>query len=262
MRHRRAAVTLKSAQDIEMMRVAASTTAEILDEVAVSVVPGVTTWELDRLAEEACRRRGVTPAFKGLYGFPSSLCVALNEVVVHGIPSRSVVLQEGDILGLDFGVVYKGWYGDHARTLTVGQVDSESAALIETTRRAMVAGIEACRPGNRLRDVGKAVEECARLGGYAVVRDFVGHGIGRRLHEEPGVFNYFDRLQLMRLQPGMVLCVEPMVNAGTAKVAVLEDQWTAVTADGRRSAHFEHTVAITVSGPEILSQPGWGVEAA
>ena len=262
MRARLAAVTLKSNQEIQLMRVAASTTAEIVDEVARAVRPGVTTWELDQIAEDACRRRNVTPAFKGLYGFPASLCVAVNDVVVHGIPSREVILREGDLIGLDFGVVYRGWYGDHARTLAVGHVDSEAIRLIDVTIDALAAGLDQCRPGNRLRDIGKAIEERARMGGYSVVRDFVGHGIGRRLHEEPGVFNYFDRQHLMRLQAGMVLCVEPMVNAGAAQVNVLDYQWTAVTADGSRSAHFEHTIAITSSGPEVLSVPGWGAGAA
>lgn len=262
MRARRAAVTLKSTQDVQLMRVAASTTAEILEEIAEAVQPGVTTWDLDQLAEEACRRRKVTPAFKGLYGFPASLCVAVNEVVVHGIPSKHPPLQEGDIIGLDFGVVHRGWYGDHARTVAVGHVDLEANRLMAVAQEALAAAVDACRPGNRLRDIGKAVEGCAHAAGFSVVRDFVGHGIGRRLHEEPGVYNYYDRQQLMRLQAGMVLCVEPMINAGSAQVTVLDDEWTAVTADGRRSAHFEHTVAITPDGPEVLSLPGWGAKAA
>ncbi|MCA9525887.1 MAG: type I methionyl aminopeptidase [Myxococcales bacterium] len=262
MRARRAEIMLKSEKDIEQMRIAASTTSEIVDELVAAVAPGISTLDLDRLAEEACRRRGVTPAFKGLYGFPSCLCVAVNDVVVHGIPSAGVVLREGDIIGLDFGVVYRGWYGDHARTVAVGAVDEESSRLVAVTKQALQAGFEACQPGNRLRDVGSAVQRCAEGAGYSVVRDFVGHGIGRRLHEEPSVYNYFDREQLMRLRAGMVLCLEPMVNIGTADVRLLADEWTAVTADGRRSAHFEHTIAITPAGPEVLSISGAGVRAA
>lgn len=259
MRARGASVKLKSAQEIELMRIAASTTSEILDELVEMVEPGVTTWDLDQAAEEACRRRGVTPAFKGLYGFPGCLCVAVNDVVVHGIPSKGVRLADGDIIGLDFGVVYRGWYGDHARTVPVGSVDAESRLLIEATSGALDAGIAACQPGNRLREVGKAVQRHAEGAGYTVVRDFMGHGIGRRLHEEPPVSNYYDRKQFLRLRAGMVLCVEPMVNIGSIEVKVLEDNWTAVTVDGRRSGHFEHTVAITEHGPEILSISGHGV---
>lgn len=224
--------------------------------------PGVSTLDLDRAAEEACRRRGVTPAFKGLYGFPGCLCVAVNEVVVHGIPSRKVVLRKGDIIGLDFGVVYKNWYGDHARTVAVGEIDEASAQLIEATERSMNAGIAACAAGVELNAIGRAVSAVADAGGYGVVRDFLGHGIGRKLHEEPQVPNYFDTRARMRLRSGMVICIEPMLNAGTCDVSTLEDGWTAVTDDHARSAHFEHTVAITDSGPVVLSTPGYGVKAA
>lgn len=259
MRPRGASVKLKSPQEIELMRVAASTTSEILDELVDMVEPGISTWDLDQAAEQACRKRGVTPAFKGLYGFPACLCVAVNDVVVHGIPSKACVLKDGDIVGLDFGVVYRGWYGDHARTVLVGSVDAESKRLVDATAESLAKGIAACQPGGRLRDVGKAVQRHAEGAGYAVVRDFMGHGIGRRLHEEPPVSNYYDRKQFLRLRAGMVLCVEPMVNMGSIEVEVLEDNWTAVTRDGQRSAHFEHTVAITESGPEILSISGHGV---
>lgn len=256
MRARRAAVQLKSVEEIDFIRSAAVITSEILDELVEALQPGISTFELDQIAEAACRRRHVTPAFKGLYGFPSCLCVAVNEVVVHGIPSKKVLLREGDIVGLDFGVVYRGWYGDHARTVAVGPVSTESERLIDVTAAALQAGIDACVPGARLRDIGSAVQACAEGAGYSIVRDFVGHGIGRRLHEEPQVNNYYDRRQLMRLKSGMVLCIEPMVNVGSADVRVLGDDWTAVTSDGKRSAHFEHTVAILDSGPEILSVSG------
>ncbi len=261
MRARRRSINLKSPREIELMRIAASTTAEIVDELVEMIVPGITTWDLDQHAEEACLRRGVTPAFKGLYNFPACLCVAVNEGVVHGIPSRKMVLRAGDIIGMDFGVVYKGWYGDHARTVVVGtETDEESKALVAATRECLEHGIEQCRAGKRVRDIGKAVQRHAEARGYSVVRNFVGHGIGRKLHEEPQVYNYYDRSARVPLRPGMVVCVEPMVNAGTAEVKMLDDDWTAVTVDGRRSAHFEHTIAITESGPQVLSLPGHGAK--
>lgn len=245
------------------MRVVASMVSEILDEVSEKVLPGVSTADLDALCEEACRRRRVTPAFKGLYGFPACLCVAVNEGVVHGIPSKDVVLERGDIIGLDFGVVYRGWYGDHARTVAVGgETDPASARLVEVAREALAKGVAASQPGGRLRDIGRAVQEHAEGHGFSVVRDFVGHGIGRKLHEDPQVPNYFDRLARMPLKAGMVLCIEPMINAGGPEVRVLADEWTAVTADGARSAHFEHTVAITERGPEVLSVSGAGAVPA
>lgn len=250
---------LKSRREIELMRVAASTVSEILDELEAILEPGMSTLDLDAFCEAACRRRGVTPAFKGLYGFPGSLCVALNDVVVHGIPSADVVLAAGDIIGLDFGVVYKGWYGDHARTVMVGgDADEGSKRLIEVTREALRLGMLECRPEARLRDIGRAVQRHVEENGFSVVRDFVGHGIGRKLHEDPQVSNHFDRMARMPLQAGMVLCVEPMVNTGSHEVRVLADDWTAVTVDGQRSAHFEHTIAVTPTGPEVLSTSGFG----
>lgn len=261
MRARRQSIVLKSQREVDLMRVAASTASEILDGLVEVLAPGMTTADLDAFCEEACRRRGVTPAFKGLYNFPACLCVALNQGVVHGIPSKKVVLSAGDIIGLDFGVVYRGWYGDHARTVAVGgETDAESMRLVGAARRCLELGIEACRVGNRLRDIGKAISDHAETHGFAVVRDFVGHGIGRKLHEDPQVANFYDRRARMPLQPGMVLCIEPMLNAGTPEVVTLEDAWTAVTADGRRSAHFEHTVAVTDEGPVVLSVSGHGVQ--
>lgn len=249
----RARVSLKSAQEIELIRAAARITAEIVEELVALVAPGVTTEDLDRHAEAACGRRGVTPAFKGLYDFPKCLCVAVNDVIVHGIPSANVTLRAGDIIGLDFGVVYRGWYGDHARTVAVGAIDGASSRLIATTERCLADGIAACQPGGLVRDIGLAVQRRAEAAGYSVVRDFAGHGIGRRLHEPPDVCNYDDGGGRMRLRPGMTLCIEPMVNEGTPEVRMRSDDWTAVTADGRRSAHFEHTIAITEGGPVVLS---------
>ncbi len=241
------------------MRVAASTTAEIVEELIEMLAPGVTTWDLDRHAYEACRARGVTPAFLGQYNFPNSLCVAVNEAVVHGIPSPKLQLERGDIIGIDFGVVYKGWYGDHARTAVVGaETDEESATLVRVAEECLTLAIEQCQPGNRLRDLGRTIQRHAEGHGFSLAKGFAGHGIGRKLHEEPQVDNYFDRTARLPLREGMVICVEPMVNAGTPEVDLLADGWTAVTVDGRRSAHFEHTIAITESGPEVLSLPGHG----
>jgi len=261
LRPRRQAIRLKSQREIDLMRIAASTVSEILDEIELMVKPGVSTWDLDAAAEAACRRRGVTPAFKGLYGYPASLCVAINDEVVHGIPSKKRVLAAGDIIGLDFGVVYKGFYGDHARTVPVGEINESSRILIEVTRECLAKGIEQCNATRRLRDIGRAVQSHAEENGFTVVRDFVGHGIGRKLHEDPQVANYFDRGGRMPLRSGLVLCLEPMVNMGSHEVKVLEDDWTAVTADGERSAHFEHTIAITEDGPEVLSVSGCGSPA-
>jgi methionyl aminopeptidase len=259
---RRSELILKSKREIDLMRVSASTVSEILDELELMVVPGVTTFDLDAAAEAKCRERGVTPAFKGLYGFPACLCVAVNEEVVHGIPSKKRVLRDGDIIGLDFGVVYKGWYGDHARTVTVGNVDAASKKLIAVTRACLERAVAACGSGVRLHEIGRKVEECAVEHGFGVVRDFVGHGVGRRLHEDPQVPNYFDAHDRQVLKSGMVLCIEPMINAGTHEVRMLADDWTAVTGDGMRSAHFEHTIAITDDGPEILSRSGFGAAKA
>ncbi len=262
MKARRSELILKSKREIDLMRVSASTVSEILDELELLVVPGVTTFDLDAAAETKCRERGVTPAFKGLYGFPACLCVAVNEEVVHGIPSKKRVLRDGDIIGLDFGVVYKGWYGDHARTVLVGSVDAASQKLVEVTRTCLERAVAACGPGVRLHEIGRKVEEGAVAQGYGVVRDFVGHGVGRRLHEDPQVPNYFDAHDRQVLKSGMVICIEPMINAGTHEVRMLADDWTAVTADGMRSAHFEHTIAITDNGPEILSRSGFGAAKA
>ena len=258
MKSRRSELILKSKREIDLMRVAASTVSEILDELEKLVVPGATTAELDAAAEAKCRERGVTPAFKGLYGFPACLCVAVNEEVVHGIPSKKKVLRAGDIIGLDFGVVYKGWFGDHARTVFVGEPDANSRKLVEATKACLDLAVAACVPGARLCEVGRTVEEHAGKHGFGVVRDFVGHGVGRRLHEDPQIPNYFDPHDRQLIKVGMVLCLEPMINAGTHEVRMLADDWTAVTADGLRSAHFEHTVAILESGPEILSRSGFG----
>jgi methionyl aminopeptidase len=251
-------ITLKTPEEVEIMRAANVIVAEVLAELRRQVRPGVSTVELDHIAEEMTRQRGATPAFKGytVAGrvFPCSVCISINDEVVHGIPSARRVLQKGDIVGLDFGVQYKGFYGDAAVTVPVGAIDGESQRLMHVTREALFAGIEQVRVGQRLGEISAAIQERAERDGFSVVRDFVGHGIGRRLHEEPQVPNYGKRDRGVRLREGMVLAIEPMVNAGAAEVRVKEDGWTAVTMDGCRSAHFEHSVAVTQRGPYVLSQ--------
>ena len=223
----------------------------ILREKAVA---GISTWQLDDWAEEYARLHDSVPAFKGYHGFPGSLCVSLNEQVVHGIPSKKVILAEGDIVSIDFGVCYKGFYGDAATTLTIGEIDQKRAGLLKVTRESLYKGIEQARVGNRINDISTAVQAHVEKHGYSVVKQFVGHGIGTALHEGPEVPNYRSgNKRTARIIAGMVLAIEPMVNLGTYEVKVLEDGWTVVTKDNSPSAHFEHSVAVTESGPLILS---------
>jgi methionyl aminopeptidase len=251
-------IQLKSRAEIEIMRKASLIVAEILDEVQRQVRPGVTTGDLDRIAEQLTYARGALPAFKGyeVAGrvYPRAICISVNDEVVHGIPSDSRRLEEGDIVGLDFGVNYQGYFGDSARTVPVGPVDTEATRLMAVTEAALWAGIEQARSGRRLGDLSAAIQERAEEAGFSVVREFVGHGIGRRLHEEPQVPNFGQRDRGIRLREGMVLAIEPMVNAGGPEIIIKNDGWTAVTRDGRRSAHFEHSVAITDAEPFVLSQ--------
>lgn len=247
-------IVLKSAAELVRMRDAGRIVAEILAVLAARIKPGVTTAELDELAERECRRRKVQAAFRGYGGFPYALCASPNDRVVHGFPDRQPLL-EGDILSIDFGVLHKGFYGDSAITVPVGQIDDESARLVEVTRESLHQAIARCVPGGRLGDISAAVQLWVERHGYSVVRDFVGHGIGRRLHEAPQLPNFGASGQGPRLKAGMTLAIEPMVNAGNPDVRILADGWTAVTQDGKRSAHFEHTVAITDHGPEILTLP-------
>ncbi|HVO24877.1 MAG TPA: type I methionyl aminopeptidase [Candidatus Margulisiibacteriota bacterium] len=251
-------IMLKTRAEIEIMRAANVIVAEVLNALRRHVQPGVTTAELDRIAEDMTRQRGATPAFKGYAPagrvFPRSVCTSINDEVVHGIPSERRVLREGDLIGLDFGVCYQGFYGDAAVTVAVGRADPEAERLMQVTEEALWAGIEQVRPGNRLGDVSAAIQERVERDGFSVVREFVGHGIGRRLHEEPQVPNFGKRDRGVRLREGMVLAIEPMVNAGKPDVRVKEDGWTAVTIDGCRSAHFEHSVAVTDGKPYVLSQ--------
>jgi methionyl aminopeptidase len=245
-------IHLKSPEEMEKMRRASRIVAEVLKEIGSFVKPGVTTSELDSLAEEMMRKKKAVPAFKGYRGYPNVLCTSVNETVVHGIPSE-LSLKEGDIIGIDCGVVIDGFYGDSARTFAVGRVDPESQRLIDVTRESLQKGIEQMAVGNRIHDISWAVQSHVEAAGFSIVRDFVGHGIGRSLHEEPQVPNFGTPRTGMRLAAGMVLAIEPMVNQGKPEVKVLEDGWTAVTVDGMRSAHFEHTIALTEKGFEILS---------
>jgi methionyl aminopeptidase len=252
-------ITLKNNGEIAVMRAASRIVAEVLEELSAAAVPGVSTLELDRLAEVLTRKKGARPAFKGYkpgeVEYRHSLCVSINDEIVHGIPRAGRKLKAGDIVGLDFGVVYNGYYGDAARTVAVGQVTEKARHLMHVTREALYAGIAQARLGNRISDIARAVQRTAEDAGFSVVTDFAGHGIGRRLHEDPQVPNYFrPGMPNPRLQEGMVLAIEPMINEGTSELEILEDGWTAVTADGKLSAHFEHSIAIRSAGPEILSE--------
>ena len=235
------------------MREAGRLVGEVLTELAANVAPGVNTAELDELAERRITRSGATPAFKGYHGYPATICASINEEVIHGIPSGRRVLQEGDIISIDVGAQLNGYYGDSAITLPVGHVSEEAATLLRVTEEALYKAIDHARPGSRVSDIGHAVQKHVEAYGFSVVREFVGHGIGQRMHEEPQVPNYGEPGRGPRLAEGMVIAIEPMVNAGKAAVKVLADGWTAVTRDKRLSAHFEHTVAVTAGAPWILT---------
>jgi methionyl aminopeptidase len=246
-------VILKSPEEIEKIRASNHIVAEVLEGLKELVKPGVTTEELDIYAETMTKRRGADPAFKGYMGYPSSLCTSVNAEVVHGIPSDKV-LEEGDLISIDFGTLYKGYYGDAAITVAVGEVSPVAEQLMEATHEALYKGIYEAKVGNRLGDISSAVQTHVENAGFSVVRDFVGHGIGRKLHEEPQIPNFGVQGRGIELKNGMVFAIEPMVNEGTYKVKVLKDGWTVVTLDGKLSAHFEHTIAITENGPVILSK--------
>jgi methionyl aminopeptidase len=252
-------IEIKNADEIAFMREASLIVYEALEEMAKAVAPGITLDELDAIGERETLKRGGICAFKGLYGFPKNVCISVNEQVVHGIPSRRK-LSEGDLVKLDYGVIKHGFYGDSARTVKVGKVSAEAEKLVEETRLALEAGIKAMVPGNRISDIGSAVEAHVALFGYGIVRDYVGHGIGKKLHEDPQVPNYGPALWSRgqpnpRLRPGMVLAIEPMINLGTHEVEVLPDGWTVVTRDGKLSSHWEHTIAVTDDGPKVLTRP-------
>lgn len=248
---------LKSNDEINIMRRANGVVAEVLELMAENAAPGVTTDDLDKLAHEHLKKRGAGSAFLGYHGFPKVLCSSLNDRVVHGIPRNDEVLKEGDILSVDFGAVVDGYVGDSARTLAIGPISEEAQKLMDVTKASLEAAIEVCREGFRIKDIGGAVEQVVNPHGYGIVREYVGHGIGRAMHESPQVPNFKSsgREVATRMQPGLVIAIEPMINMGTHLTKVLDDGWTVVTADGELSAHFEHSIAVTEKGPWVLSDP-------
>jgi methionyl aminopeptidase len=246
-------IVCRSAAELEQMREAGRLVGEVLTELAAAVAPGVSTADLDELAEKRIRQAGATPAFKGYHGYPATICASINDEVIHGIPSGRRVLNEGDIISIDVGASLDGYFGDSALTLPVGKISEPAAALLRVTEEALYKAIDEAKSGNRVSDIGHAVQKHVEAYGFSVVREFVGHGIGQRMHEEPQIPNYGEPGHGPRLAEGMVLAIEPMVNAGTAAVKVLADGWTAVTRDKSLSAHFEHTVAVTAGEPWILT---------
>lgn len=248
-------IILRSQREVEKIRRACLIVAEILQRLKEHIQPGVSTWDLDVLSEELTVRRQARPAFKGYHGYPFSLCASVNEEVVHGMPSKQKCLKEGDIISLDFGVVIDGYYGDAAVTVPVGSIGSDIEALCTTAHDSLYEGIGQARVNNRLSDISHAIQSYVETRGFSVVREFVGHGIGQSLHESPQIPNYGPPGKGVKLKAGMVFAIEPMINQGIADVEILGDRWTAVTVDRKPSAHFEHTVAITQNGPDILSRP-------
>lgn len=246
-------ITVKSAEEIELMAQAGNITAKALHEVEKAIRVGISTLELDTIARETILSLGAKPAFLGYNGFPGSICASPNDAIVHGIPNKKTILKEGDIISIDIGAVYKGFVGDMARTYPVGEVSEDALKLIEVTKQSFFEGIKFMQEGYRLNDVSKAIGDYAESFGYGVVRDYVGHGIGRKMHEDPSVPNYDTKRSGVRLKNGMVLAIEPMINIGTYETEVGDDDWIVYTADGSLSAHYENTVAITADGPRILT---------
>ena len=243
----------RNAQELDKMRKACKVVAEMHEKTRLAIRPGVTTMDLNKVAAEVIERRGAKSNFLNYHGFPAVICTSPNDMIVHGIPSDSVVLEEGDIISVDCGAIIEGYHGDAAYTAGVGTIDAESARLLEVTERSLFAGIDQLVKGNRLHEVGRAVQNVAEAAGFTVVREYVGHAIGTAMHEQPQVPNYWPGSPGPTLKTGMVFAVEPMVNAGTPETMELEDGWSVVTADGKRSAHFEHTIAVTDHGPEIFT---------
>ena len=248
-------ITVKSANELALMREAGRIVAEVLARVQETVTAGMTTADLEAIADEIIvGKYGAVPSFKGYRGFPGSVCSSINEEIVHGIPGQRA-LREGDIVSVDVGVIHEGYHGDAAVTVAVGEIDAESERLMAVTAEALRIGIEAAQPGKWTSEISKAIQDYVEGQGFSVVREYTGHGIGRNMHEDPQIPNYYDRrMGRVRLRPGMTFALEPMVNAGGWRTRVLDDSWTVVTADGKRSAHFEHTVAVTMNGPEILTR--------
>lgn len=246
-------VTIKSAREIERMREAGRILSITHEELSKALKPGMTTWDIDHLGEEIIRSYGCIPSFLNYNGYPASICVSVNDEVVHGIPSKKRFLEEGNIVSLDAGVIYKGYHSDAARTYGIGEITPNAGQLIEVTRQCFFEGIKFAKSGNHLGDISAAIQKYAESFGYGVVRDLVGHGIGANLHEEPEIPNFVQRRRGIILRPGMTLAIEPMINEGTPEVEWLDDDWTVVTEDGSLSAHYENTILITEGEPEILS---------
>ena len=249
-------IILKTAEQIRLMKDAGRITGEAILKARDVIRPGVSTWEVDRVIHDYIVKCGAKPSFLGYAGFPGSACISVNSEVIHGIPSRKRILEEGDLVKVDVGALYRGYHGDSAKTFAVGRVSPEAERLIERTRECFYRGVAKAVAGNRIGDVGHAVQTCAEEAGFSVVREYVGHGVGSHLHEEPNVPNYGTEGRGCRLYAGMTIAIEPMVNAGSAGVRVLPDGWTVVTSDGRLSAHYEHTVAVTDDGPVLLTDVG------
>ena len=246
-------IVLKTSRELSLMRKAGKISQKALRLAGEAVEPGVSTWEIDKIVRQYIESQGAIPSFLGYGGFPASACISVNNVVIHGIPSKSTLLKKGDIVGIDIGACYEGYHGDNAWTFACGEVSDEAQALLDATEKSLFLGIEQAVPGNRVGDIGHAVQAYVEARGYSVVRDFVGHGVGAKLHEDPSVPNYGTPGRGVRLMPGMVIAIEPMVNMGKPGVKILDDGWTTVTKDNSLSAHFEHTVAITPDGPVLLT---------
>ena len=248
-------VVLKTSRELKAMREAGRISANALKLAGEAVEPGITTWEIDEIVRKYIEGQGAVPSFLGYGGFPASVCISVNNVVIHGIPSKKCVVKKGDIVSIDIGAPFNGFHGDNAWTFPCGDISEEARALLDATRESLFEGIKMAKAGNRIGDIGSAVQRYVEARNYSVVRDFVGHGVGAKLHEDPSLPNFGTPGRGVRLLPGMTIAIEPMVNAGTYEVEILSDEWTTVTADGKLSAHFEHSVAITPDGPQILTLP-------
>lgn len=247
-------IVLKTSRELSIMREAGKISQKALRLAGEAVEPGISTWEIDRIIREYIEKSGAKPSFLGYCDYPASACISVNDVVIHGIPSKGQILKSGDIVSIDVGAIYEGFHGDNAWTFPCGKVSEEAQRLMDTTRESLFIGIEKAVSGNRVGDIGSAVQEYVEARNYSVVREFVGHGVGAKLHEDPSVPNYGTSGRGVRLLPGMTIAIEPMVNQGDCKVKVLNDGWTTKTVDGKLSAHFEHTIAITPNGPVILTE--------
>ncbi len=247
-------IVLKTSKELELMKKACKISSDALFKAGDAIRPGISTWELDKIAYEYIKSQGAEPNFLGLYGFPGTACISVNDEIIHGIPSKKVILKEGDIVSIDTGAKFDGYNGDNAYTFMVGEVSPEVKRLLEVTKESLYKGIEAAIPGNRIGDIGHAVQECAEAAGYGVIREYEGHGVGTKLHEDPGIPNFGRAHRGARILPGMTLAIEPMIAMGTYKIRQNPgDEWTVYTADGKPAAHFENTIAVTADGPVILT---------